>query len=111
MLLAVLHFLTDADDPRGIVAELAGALPSGSYLAVTHSTADFSPGEITGVAEATKQAGVRYTPRSQAEVAAFFTSLDLVDPGVVPVLAWRPDGGAPEDPHAAYIYAAVGRKP
>jgi hypothetical protein len=111
MLIAILHFLAVEDDPCGIVAELLGALPSGSYLAVTHSTADFSPGEVTGVAEATRQAGVRYTPRSQAEVAAFFDGLDLVDPGVVPVLAWRPDGGAPENPRAAYIYAALGRKP
>ena len=111
MLLAVLHFLTDADDARGIVAELVGALPPGSYLALTHSTADFSPRELSGVADATRQAGVRYTPRSQAEVAAFFSGLDLVDPGVVPVLAWRPDDGAPEDPRTAFIYAAVGRKP
>jgi hypothetical protein len=34
-----------------------------------------------------------------------------VDPGVVPVLAWRPDGEPPADPRAAYNYAAVGRKP
>ena len=110
MLIAILHFFADEDRPRAIVAELLDALPSGSYLAVTHSTADFSPGEISGVAEATRQAGVRYTPRSQAEVAAFFDGLGLVDPGVAPVLAWRPGGKPPEDPCAAYIYAAVGRK-
>ena len=50
-------------------------------------------------------------PRSQAEFAAFFTGLDLVDPGVVPILAWRPDRGASQDPRAAAIYAAMGRKP
>ncbi|HUN37017.1 MAG TPA: SAM-dependent methyltransferase [Trebonia sp.] len=111
MLIAILHFLADQDNAREIVAELLGALPSGSFLAVTHSTADFSPGEITGVAEATRQAGVRYTPRSQAEVAAFFDGLDLLEPGVVPVMAWRPDGPAPENPRAAYIYAALARKP
>jgi hypothetical protein len=111
MLIAILHFFADEDKPRAIVAELLDALPSGSYLAVTHSTADFSPGEVSGVAEATRQAGVRYTPRSQAEVATFFTGLDLVDPGMVPVLAWRPDDGEPEDPNRAYIYSAVGRKP
>jgi hypothetical protein len=111
MLIAILHFFADKDSPRAIVAELLDALPSGSYLAITHSTADFSPGEISGVAAATRQAGVRYTPRSRAEVAAFFAGLDLVDPGVVPVLAWRPDGDEPDDPTAAYIYAAVGRKP
>jgi hypothetical protein len=111
MLIAILHFFTDQDKPRAIVTELLDALPPGSCLAVTHSTADFSRGEISGVSEATRQAGVRYTPRGQAEVAAFFTGLDLVDPGVVPVLAWRPDGEQPEDPRAAYIYAAAGRKP
>jgi len=50
-------------------------------------------------------------PRAQAEVAAFFAGLDLVDPGVVPILTWRPDGGVPADPLAAHSYAAMGRKP
>jgi hypothetical protein len=49
--------------------------------------------------------------RTQAEVAAFFDGLELVDPGVVPILAWRPDGAPPDDPRAAYYYGAVGRKP
>ena len=51
-----------------------------------------------------------FAPRTQAEVAAFFGSLVLPDPGVVPVLAWRPDGDPPADPRAAYFYAAIGRK-
>jgi hypothetical protein len=50
-------------------------------------------------------------PRSRARVEAFFDGLELIDPGVVPVLAWRPDNGMPADVHAAYYYAAVGRKP
>ena len=111
MLIAILHFFADQDGPRAIVGELLDALPSGSYLAVTHSTADFNQGEISGVAEAARRAGVRYTPRGHDQVAEFFTGLDLVNPGVAPVLAWRPDGEPPRDPHAAYIYAAVGRKP
>ena len=49
-------------------------------------------------------------PRTRAEVAKFFTGLDLVDPGVVPLLAWRPDDGTPENPADARIYAAMGRK-
>ena len=49
--------------------------------------------------------------RSREETAAFFTGLDLVEPGVVPVLAWRPDAGPRADPHSAYYYAGVGRKP
>ena len=49
-------------------------------------------------------------PRSREEIAAFFAGLDLVEPGVVPVLAWRPDPGPQADPHSAYYYAGVGRK-
>ncbi len=111
MLIAVLHFLADSDDPQGVVAELVGALPPGSYLAISHATADFNPEEVTRVAGATRHAGVTFAPRGQREVAAFFGGLDLVEPGVVPVLAWRPDGEPPADPRAAYNYAAVGRKP
>jgi hypothetical protein len=111
MLIAVLHFLTDADDPKGIVAELVEALPSGSYLTIAHLTADFDPQEAAIAQAAGQQSGVTYVPRSQAEVAAFFTGLDLVGPGVVPLLAWRPDGGEPQDPLAVRSYAAMARKP
>jgi hypothetical protein len=88
------------------------AARSGSYLAITHLTADFVSPEEAAVAEAAgRDAGVTYAPRSQAEVTEFFPGLDLVDPDVVPLLAWRPDGGAPESPRAASDYAAIGRKP
>ena len=112
MLIAVLHFLTEEDNPQGIVSRLLDALPSGSYLTITHLTADFVSPEEAGVAKAAgRDAGVTYAPRTLAEVTEFFSGLDLVDPGVVPLLAWRPDGGAPENPRAASVYAAIGRKP
>jgi hypothetical protein len=49
-------------------------------------------------------------PRAKADVERFFTGLELVDPGVAPMLAWRPEK-PPADPHAAYYWAGVGRKP
>jgi hypothetical protein len=102
----------EQDNPQRIVRRLLDALPSGSYLAITHLTADFVSPEEAAVAEAAgRDAGVTYAPRSQAGVMEFFPGLDLVDPGVVPLLAWRPDGGAPENPRAASVYAAIGRKP
>jgi len=58
------------------------------------SESGLQPGEISAVADATRRAGVRYTPRSRAEVAASFTGSHLVDPGVVAVLAWRRPGRA-----------------
>jgi len=111
MLIAVLHFLTSADDPRGIVSELIGALPSGSYLTISHLTADFDPEEAAVAQAAGQRSGVTYVPRSQAEVAAFLDGLDLVEPGVAPLLAWRPEDGTPPDPLVVRSYAVMGRKP
>lgn len=111
MLIAVLHFVSDADDPHRIVAELVDALPSGSYLTISHLTLDFDLEEAAAAKAAEKGSGVEYVLRSHAEVAAFFAGLDLMDPGVVPLMAWRPDNGTPEDPRAARLYAAMGRKP
>jgi hypothetical protein len=111
MLIAIMMYMRDEEDPRGLVSALMDALPSGSYLALTHPTADFSPDEVAGAVAATEKGGISFTPRSQAEVAAFFDGLQLVDPGVVPILAWHPEGAPPVDPRAAYYYGAVGRKP
>jgi S-adenosyl methyltransferase len=111
MLVAILHFFPDKENPQGIVSSLVDALPSGSHLTVSHITADFMDPEQAASAQAAgQQGGITYVPRSRAEVAAFFSGLDLVDPGVVPLLAWRPDGGAPADPHGPTSYAAMGRK-
>ena len=113
MLVAILMFFRDTEDPQGIVARLLAALPSGSYLALTHPTADFNPEAMAGAVAAAEQSGITLVPRGRAEVEAFFAGLDLVEPGVVPVLAWRPDPdeGLPADPQSAYYWAGVGRKP
>jgi len=50
-------------------------------------------------------------PRNRDQVEAFVTGLDLVEPGVVPVLAWQPDDESPADPKRAYHYAGIGRIP
>ena len=109
MLVAILMFLPDAEDPFGIVAKLMEALPSGSYLAISHPTADFDQRAMTGAVAASKRSGISLVPRTRAEVEAFFKGLELVEPGVVPVGAWRPDQEGEVEP--LNIYAAVGRKP
>ena len=111
MLIAVLHFLTEPEAPLSIVAELTDALPSGSYLTISHLTADFDPEEAAACEEAGQRSGITYVPRTRAQLAEFFAGLDLVDPGVAPVLTWRPDGNQPEDPAAVRMYAAMARKP
>jgi hypothetical protein len=113
LMVAVLMYFRDSEDPNpsGMAATLLERLPSGSYLAVSHPTADFDPQAMAGAVAAAEQAGVTLVPRSQAETEAFFTGLELVEPGVVPVLAWRPDDQPPTDPHSAYYWAGIGRKP
>jgi hypothetical protein len=112
MLIALLHFFTDDENPQAIVSSLVDALPSGSYLALTNLTADFMDSEQAARATgAGQQGGITYVPRTRAEVGAFFSGLDLVDPGVVAMQAWRPNGGALAVPDGPTSYAAVGRKP
>jgi hypothetical protein len=110
MLVAILMYFHDSDDPQAMVSTLLDALPSGSYLTITHPTADFAPAQLAAAVEAATQAGITLVPRSQAEVERFFSGLDLVEPGVVPLLSWHPDRTV-EDPRSAYYYAGTGRKP
>ncbi|HJW61695.1 MAG TPA: SAM-dependent methyltransferase [Actinomycetota bacterium] len=112
MLVAVLMYFRDTDDPNPfeMVATLMEPMPSGSYLAVTHPTPDFNPEETAHAVAAAEAAGITLVPRGQAEIARFFSGLDMVDPGVTPVLAWRPDE-PPDDPRSAYYWAGIARKP
>ncbi len=117
MLLAVLHFIPDTDDPVGIVRTLLAALPVGSYLIASHPTQDFdtqgpNPGRSEQASQVGRRAGVPVWLRTQAEFTGFFTGLDLLDPGVVLVSDWRPEPGQPRpDPHLVTCYGAVARKP
>jgi O-methyltransferase involved in polyketide biosynthesis len=112
VLVGVLMYFRDSDDPSPfeMVATILEAMPSGSYLAITHPTPDFNPEDTAKAAAAAEAAGITLVPRTLAEVERFFTGLELVDPGVTPMLAWRPDE-PPADPRAAYYWAGVARKP
>jgi S-adenosyl methyltransferase len=111
MLLAILHVVTDADDPWSIVSRIMAAVPAGSYLVISHPARDI---HAEAIAEMTKRfnlrmGGVLSTGRTLGEVTRFFDGLDLIDPGIVPTPRWRPDPGIerPVDP----AYAAIARKP
>jgi hypothetical protein len=116
LLIAVMHFLPDSEDPWGLAARLLDALPSGSYLALSHLTGDFDPAAWEGVAAVYRRSGVTMRVRSHAEVERFFAGLELAEPGVVSLPAWRPDQvdvGQPGQPTDAEVsvYGGVGRKP
>ncbi|MEU7918708.1 SAM-dependent methyltransferase [Micromonospora zamorensis] len=133
VLIAVTHFLTDDDRPHEHVARLLDALPSGSWLALTHFTTDHIPNQIVERMYAEfasgrmKQDAVPRdraefasgrmkqdaVPRDRAEFARFFTGLELAEPGIVPVTEWRPQVPPEQRPALAdaSIYGAVARKP
>jgi hypothetical protein len=110
MLIAVLMLLGEDDNPYDSVAALREALPSGSYLALTHPTQDFDPEAMGIVTAAASQGGMTFRPRTRAEVEGFFGDWELLEPGLVPVRSWRP-GQQPDDPESAYYWAGVARKP
>lgn len=109
MLVAILMYFHDSDGVYDWVKTLVDALPSGSYVTITHPTADFNPRAVAGAVEAATAAGIALVPRSKAEVERFFAGLELVEPGVVPVLAWHPDE-APANPDAAWYWSGMARK-
>jgi S-adenosyl methyltransferase len=112
MLLAVLHLVSDDAVAFPAVETLMAAVPSGSYLVISHATADFWPQERVDAANATNRAhNVDFRFRSHAEVSRFFAGLHLVEPGIVPVAQWRPDDGPTADPQESNLWAGVARLP
>jgi hypothetical protein len=114
MLIAILHFVPDEDDPYGIVRRLIGALPSGSYLAISHATRDFMPAQIRDSVDtlaAANRGSINF--RSGDELARFFDGLELVSPGIKTLSEWRAEDEPQPRPSVADIggYGAVGRVP
>ncbi|MFF7340932.1 SAM-dependent methyltransferase [Streptomyces sp. NPDC008163] len=116
LLVAVLHFIEDSDDPQGAVAALRDMLAPGSLLVVTHAAYEGIPlpreeaGGAVGVYQNIRNPLIM---RTREEVARFFDGFELVEPGLVAMPEWRPENAAApenEDPYAFSGIAGVGRK-
>ncbi|MCX4638507.1 SAM-dependent methyltransferase [Streptomyces platensis] len=113
---ALMHFVPDDGEDRAhtIVETLKAALPSGSTLALSHATPDFSPEAMRKIIKIYGDAGTRLQFRSRAEVLRFFDGWELLEPGLTLPHQWRPerpeDAGHVTDAEAA-CYAGVARKP
>lgn len=94
---AMLQFVLDEQRPYEIVHGLVDALPSGSYLVLSHTTGDFDPEKMRRIVEVYRTSGIPAQLRSKAEVARFFEGLTLVEPGIVATHRWRPEGDPLED--------------
>lgn len=111
LMVTVLHFVPDADDPHGLVHRYAESLAPESYLAVSHATHDSLPDTVAEVAELhNSNSATSAHPRSHQEISRFFEGFELVEPGLVYLPLWRHDGQVPAHPEQAWFFAGVGRR-
>ncbi|QNP74192.1 SAM-dependent methyltransferase [Streptomyces roseirectus] len=112
LLIAILHFVDDEDDPYGAVATLRDALAPGSMLVLTHASFEgipLPPERAGGAVDVFKDIRNPLIMRSQGEIARFFEGYDMVEPGLVPMPLWRPETPpGDEDPYAFCGFAGVG---
>ncbi|MHB9755188.1 SAM-dependent methyltransferase [Streptomyces sp. BYX5S] len=107
MLLGILNFVLDTEEATSIVRSLIDAIPSGSYVVLTHPTLELGgEGNTEAMAFWNENAKPPITARSGAEIAAFLDGLDLVEPGLVSCARWRDD-----EAEQVAQYGAVARKP
>jgi hypothetical protein len=110
MLVAVLHLIGPEDHPYSIVSQLIDAVPPGSYLLLSHVASDIEPEKMAEMGKRLNRLlAQKGYYRSQAEVTQFFTGLELVEPGVVPVQHWRQDSEI-EGARRAAMWGGVARK-
>jgi len=111
LLIGVLHCIPDADDPAGIVAALAGAMPPGSYLAIAHPASDIHTSQVSTAANRINPLMAEpVTLRTHDRVGRFFAGLDLIEPGLVQLHRWRPGPGGPVPDGDIANYGGIGRK-
>ncbi|MFB7494374.1 SAM-dependent methyltransferase [Streptomyces sp. NPDC056161] len=108
-LIALMHFVPDDEDAYGIVRNLLDALPSGSYLVLSHAASDRFVEQVRQVTEEYAKGGIRLGFRTRGGVERFFDGLESVDPGVVTATEWFKT--APPAPEESGIYAGVARLP
>jgi O-methyltransferase involved in polyketide biosynthesis len=109
MMLGLLHYIPDADGPLQIVSRLMDGVAPGSYLAISEATRDIDTDSITESAARfnAQRVAAPFTPRTRAEIARYFSGMDLVAPGLVPLPQWR---GLANPAHQIPAYAAIARK-
>jgi O-methyltransferase involved in polyketide biosynthesis len=110
LLLGVVIFLRDDEDPYGVVRRLMEALPSGSHLVLSHTITSPALPEVDAAVHFWNEHGTpELTQRTPEDVARFFDGLELLEPGVVPCSRWRPGRAETAEPEVA-LYGGVGRK-
>ena len=113
LMVAVLHFVPEEDDPAGLVARYRDAAPSGSYLVLSHATAGEQADRAAEHRDLYQRTATPMTMRSREQILGLFDGWKLVEPGLVYLPEWRPEPGAPavDRPERFTGLAGVGCKP
>lgn len=112
MMVAVLHFVSDSDDPEAIVAGYREVMAPGSFLVVSRASQDGQPHQADSHQDLYRRTPTPMTMRTKAEVTSLFAGFDVVEPGVVYLPLWRPASldDVDERPERFSGLAAVGRR-
>jgi hypothetical protein len=113
LLVAVLHFIADDDDPAALIGRLRDVVPAGSALVISHASREGQPDLADSHQRLYERTPMPMTMRSRDEITAFFNGFDLVSPGVVPMQEWRADKPTDSaEPRLGGVgFAGVGIKP
>ncbi|MGW5259012.1 SAM-dependent methyltransferase [Streptomyces sp. NPDC004012] len=109
-MIALMHFITDDEDPYGLTRTLLDALPSGSYFMFSHGTTDEHPHLVKSVTTTYRKGEIPLRMRTRAEIEPFFEGLELVAPGLVTATKWYKDSPAPAQELSGF-YVGVARVP
>jgi hypothetical protein len=110
LMVALLHFVMPEEDADGIVATFMDAVPSGSALVISHGTDGGQPEVSAAARKAWDRATSQIHVRTPQEIENFFTGLAIVEPGIVQLPLWRPDGPVREDWETIWLHCGVGIK-
>jgi len=111
LLIAVLHFVPDDSVAAAVVSDWCKVLPTGSYVALTHASADQMSDEATTTEKLYNRTVAAMAMRSHDEVLTLFGGLTPIEPGVVPIPLWRPDSPDDLSPNAERYPGYAGLAP
>ena len=97
LMLMTLHFVPDSDDPKGIVAAYREAVSPGSYFVFSHGTNEYRPADTGGITKIYTQASHGIAPRDRARIQELAAGWELLEPGLVDVILWRPEPAELDD--------------
>ncbi|HEX6468752.1 MAG TPA: SAM-dependent methyltransferase [Streptosporangiaceae bacterium] len=112
LLLGVLHYVAEEEDPYDIMSRIRDAIAPGSQVILSHLTGDDDPRTMEGSINIVKRSPVSVVslPRTFEQIERLFEKLEVLDPGIVPVHQWRPDGPVSME-RRFWLWAGVGRRP